>query len=63
MGRSNFVSGGEWSTAAIKLAAARRPLSLREVVDSIAVHTGTLLEIVNYNVEVGLLLFVLFYVS
>ena len=26
--------------------------ALREVVDSIAVRTGTLLEIVNYNVEV-----------
>jgi hypothetical protein len=63
LGRGNFVSGGEWSAATIKLAAARRPLSLREVVDSIAVHTGTLLEIVSYNVEVGLLLFVLFCVS
>ena len=27
-------------------------VALREVVDSIAVRTGTLLEIVNYNVEV-----------
>jgi fatty acid synthase subunit alpha len=29
--------------------------ALREVIDSIAVRTGTLLEIVNYNVEVGCL--------
>jgi len=63
LGRSNFISGGEWSAAAIKLAVARGPLSLREVVHSIAVHTSTLLEIVNYNFEVGLLLFVLFCVS
>jgi fatty acid synthase subunit beta len=27
--------------------------ALREVIDSIAVHAGTLVEIVNYNVEVG----------
>jgi fatty acid synthase subunit beta len=29
--------------------------ALREVIDSIAARTGTLLEIVNYNVEVGCL--------
>ena len=28
--------------------------ALREIVDSIAVRTGTLLEIINYNVEVRL---------
>jgi hypothetical protein len=33
--------------------AASQDAALREVIDSIAVRTGTLLEIVNYNVEIG----------
>jgi hypothetical protein len=45
--------------APLTLAAFRRrspktfsEVALREVIDSIALHTGSLLEIVNYNVEV-----------
>jgi len=47
IGKSNLYLV-EWSAAAIKPAVAR-PLSLREV---FTIRTGTLLEIMNYNVKV-----------
>jgi hypothetical protein len=57
LGKSNSVSSREWFTVAIKPMAVRRPLSFHETVDSIAIHTGTLFEIMNYNVETSLLPF------